>query len=230
MKGVSMAPRSTLATNLIKSAPTTDLSLEQIEFYGLAHSGLSEFMADWKSDNRPNFMRGLQKVKVALDHGLPHFYGRLWVKHIAASGEVTDYGLVSMRVVTTVGVNYIANCFAGTASYEPENMKYHGIGTGTTAEATGDTNLVTPLTTNLNPNNTRATGTTTIGGSSNVYRTVGTNTVDPASSINVTEHGIFDQASTTSGTLLDRSVFSAIAMSSGDSLQTTYELTFTAGS
>ena len=48
----------------------------------------------------------------------------------------------------------------------------------------------------------------------------------------ITEHGVFDQASTAGGTLLDRTLFSVINLSGagGDTLESTYELTFTAGS
>jgi hypothetical protein len=45
----------------------------------------------------------------------------------------------------------------------------------------------------------------------------------------VTEHGVFDQASNAGGVMLDRSVFSAVNLASGDSLQSTYELTCTSG-
>jgi hypothetical protein len=168
-----------------------------------------------------------------VEHKLPHFYGSLWVKHITADGDIIDYGLVSLRVVTTAGVNFIANCFAGTSGYEPEAMKYHGIGTGTTAEAAGDTNLVTPITgTDLSPSGTRATGTLEIGSSANIYRTVGVNTLSGTSaSKSVTEHGIFNEGTIASGgTLLDRTVFTAVSLAANDSLQTTYDLTFAAGS
>ena len=43
----------------------------------------------------------------------------------------------------------------------------------------------------------------------------------------IVEHGIFSQAATGGGTLLDRSVFSAINVASGDSIQFTYDLTLT---
>lgn len=230
MKTVSMSPQSTLSTKVIKATPQ-DLTLDQMRFFGTPNDSLPEFLADWKSDNLPNFMRGFRQVAIALEHNLPHFYGRLWVKHIAASGEVTDYGLVSLRVVTNNGVTYIANCFAGTATYEPESMKYHGIGTGTTAEAAADADLVTAITGADLVGGARATGTTTLGATSNVYRTVGVNTLTSgAATKSVTEHGIFSAASIGSGTLLDRTVFSAISLAANDSLQTTYDLTFTAGS
>jgi hypothetical protein len=45
----------------------------------------------------------------------------------------------------------------------------------------------------------------------------------------VTEHGIFSQAATGGGTLWDRSVFSAINVVSGDSIQFTYTCTVSSG-
>jgi hypothetical protein len=147
----------------------------------------------------------------------------------AFGGQVTEYGTLSTRVVTTAGVGYIVDAFQNLV--ELENMKYHGFGTGTTAEASGDTALVTEETTQYASDNTRPTGTTTEGASANIYRTVGTYSPDSGGTRAITEHGIFSQAATGGGVLLDRSVFSAVNLVAGsDSLQTTYELTFTAGS
>lgn len=149
---------------------------------------------------------------------------RLALKLIHADGTAEDYGTVARKVVTTAGVNFIVDAFQNLV--EVELMKFHGVGTGTVAEAVGDTALGAESTTALNPDSTRATGTTTENGA-NVYRTVGTNTFDAAAAI--TEHGIFNQAATGGGILLDRSVFAAVNVASGDSLQSTYDLTFTAG-
>lgn len=145
---------------------------------------------------------------------------------ISADGLVTDYGVISRRVVTTTGVGFIVDAFQNLV--EAENMKFHGVGTGTTAEASSDTALVTESTTAINPDSTRATGSTTEGASGNIYRTVGTVSFDGTAAI--TEHGIFSQAATGGGVLLDRSVFSAINVANGDSIQFTYDLTFPAGS
>lgn len=143
-------------------------------------------------------------------------------------GDIWDLGLLGTRVVTTAGVNYLVDALQNLT--EPENFKYHGIGTGTGAEASGDTALGTELTTEYNPDNTRATGTLTEGASANIFRTVGTNTIDSGTPA-VIEHGIFTQAATGGGTLLDRTKFGAsVGMVANDSLQTTYELTLTAGS
>jgi hypothetical protein len=153
----------------------------------------------------------------------PYWTGQRGIRH-----EAMFYGLASLRVVTDAGVNFIVDAFQNTT--ELENLKYHGIGTGSTAEAAGDTALVTELTTEYSPDNTRATGTTTEGGGTNVYRTVGTNTLDGTPGAALREHGIFDQAATGGGTLLDRTVYASITLSSGDSLQSTYDHTQTAGS
>jgi hypothetical protein len=138
-----------------------------------------------------------------------------------------DYGLLSRKVVTDTGVGFIVDAFENLV--EMENMKYHGIGTGGTAEAASQTALVTELTTEYNPNSTRATGSTTET-SANIYQTVGTNTLDSGTPT-ITEHGIFSQAATGGGVMLDRSLFTGIALvgANGDGLQTTYNFTITSG-
>lgn len=136
-----------------------------------------------------------------------------------------DLGVVSEKVITTAGVGFLVDAWQNIV--ELETMKYHGLGTGGTAEATGDTALVTELTTQYNPDSTRATGTLTEGAGANVFRSVATNTVDAAAAI--TEHGLFSQAATGGGVLWDRSLFSVVNLASADSLQSTYDMTASAG-
>lgn len=136
-------------------------------------------------------------------------------------GEWIDYGVVGYRVITTVGAGAIADDFTD-ASADVSNFKYHGLGTGNTAEAIGDTALVTESTTALNPDSTRATGTNT-NPSTKVYQSVGTLTFDNTAAI--VEHGLFSTSGTGTGILFDRTVFSTINMASGDALQATYSLT-----
>ena len=144
--------------------------------------------------------------------------GRLFGVHMRDGKVLNDLGLGSTKVVTTAGVTYIVDAFQN--SVEVENLKFHASGTGTTAEASGDTALVTEV------EAARTSGTTTEGASANIYRTVGT--IAYTATRAITEHGVF--SASTTGTLLDRSVFSAINVISGDSIQFTYELTFPAGS
>lgn len=180
----------------------------------------------WKLRNLPNYMRGFWRIAFARLLNLPHFSGHVSMVLTKTSGERINYGLVSLRVLTDTGVGYIVDAFQN--SVELENMKFHGYGTGTNAEAAADAALQTELTTEYAVNSTRPTGSTTEGATANIYRTVGT--LSPDANVAITEHGIFSQAATGGGVLLDRSKFSVINLVSGDSLQTTYDLTFTSGS
>lgn len=151
--------------------------------------------------------------------------GRLYASVVRVDGGIEHLGLVSTKVVTDAGVAYIVDDWDGGSNII-DNFNFHGCGTGTTAEAAGDTALVTESTTALNPDSTRATGTKSQP-AANQMRSVGTVTFDASAAI--TEHGIFSQAATGGGTLLDRSVFSAINVANGDSIQFTYTLTLSAG-
>lgn len=144
--------------------------------------------------------------------------GRLFATKILPDGTRQSLGLISTKVVTTAGVNFIVDAFQNLV--EVENMKYHDCGTGVGAEAVGDTALGTPY------GGARTSGTTAEGSSANIYQTVGT--INFTSTLAITEHGVFSAAS--AGTLLDRSVFTAINVVSGDAIEFTYELTVPAGS
>lgn len=187
----------------------------------------SEEVNRYRLRNLYNVWRGFWRIAIARVLGIGHSYGALYAKIIRGDGTVVNLGLISLRVVTTAGVGAIVDAFQNTV--EPENFKYHAFGTGSTAEASGDTALVTELTTEY-AGNVRPTGTTTEGASANIYRTVGTLTPDSGGSIVLREHGIF--SANAAGVLLDRSVFAAVTLDSanGDSLQVTYELTLPAGS
>lgn len=148
----------------------------------------------------------------------------LSLRALYADGRVEDYGVVGNRVITTVGVGYLVDAWQNTV--ELENQKFHGLGTGSTAEAVGDTALVTELTTEYT-GNVRATGTTTEGASANIFRTVGSNVLDGTPGAALREHGIF--SASTAGVLWDRTVYAAITLSSGDTLESTYDMTASAG-
>jgi len=144
------------------------------------------------------------------------FKSKLYAKVIRANGKIEEIGLIAERMVTTAGVNALVDAFQ--ALFTLSDFKYHGSGTGAVAEAITDTALGLEA-------GTRATGSQIEGASANIYKTVGTITYTGTYAI--TEHGIFSAATT--GTLWDRSVFSAINVVNGDSIQFTYELTCNAG-
>lgn len=204
--------------------PTEKVSLRKILGHAMPNTGNREIDA-YRFKNLPNVLRGIGTIAIARKVGAPTFFGVVSQTITRANGEVIDLGVVSCRVVTTTGCGFIVDAFQNLV--ELENMKYHGFGTGAAAEAAGNTALSTELTTEYAVNSTRPTGTTTEA-SATVYRTVAT--LSPDAPVAITEHGIFDQAATGGGVLLDKSLFSAINLISGDSLATTYDLTFTAGS
>lgn len=143
--------------------------------------------------------------------------GRLFATHIRADGKRTDLGLVCTKVVTDAGVAYLVDCLQGTV--EPEVLRFHGCGTGNTAESAAQTALVTET-------GSRVSGTLTEGASANIFRTVAT--IAFTSTLAIVEHAVF--SASTAGTMLDRSLFAAINVVNGDSIQFTYELTLPSGS
>lgn len=165
------------------------------------------------------FWRGLVKAEGVLA------VGRLYASVLRADGRIEHLGLIGTKLVTDAGVAYLVDDWDGGAN-TIDLMNYHACGTGTTAEAAGDTALVTESTTALNPDSTRATGTKSQP-AANQARSVGTVTFDASAAI--TEHGLMSQAATGGGTLWDRTVFSAINVVSADSIQFTYTCTFSAG-
>lgn len=138
---------------------------------------------------------------------------------IPANGTPLDLGVISTRVVTTAGVNYMRDDFNGaTGGADITNFNYHDSGTGTNAESVSDTDLQSPA------GPARVAGTQSAPASKQ-YRTVATIAYNSTQAI--TEHGLF--SASTGGTLWDRSVFSAINVVNGDSIQFTYTLTINDG-
>jgi hypothetical protein len=238
MQAVDYLPASgELAVERIPNPRPVDRQLTHAEllYHGLPRAGQPREVREWKARQANEFLHGLAGVKAAAKlarrHHLMAPYGLLWLQKITASGQATDLGLVSCKIVTTDGVDYIANNFAATASYSVANFKFHGIGTSSTAAVVGDRALVTELTTQYSTDNVRPTGTQVKGGTG-IYTTVGTVTVD--ASVAATEWGLFTQAATgaqsqPANSMLDRVVYTVVNLASGDSLQATFTLTFPNG-
>jgi hypothetical protein len=230
MRQGSVAPTGTLVLRKRKRqvVPKGELSLYEILKYGFPNFGCSKEVALWRFKNIPNLWRGLWRLLMARFWGLPIHYGQLSLTVIRKDGSVLDLGLASFRLVTDTGVGFIVDAFQNTK--EMENMKFHGFGTGGAAEAAGNTALTTELTTQYVVDNTRPTG-TTAETATNIYQTVATLSPDSGGTIAITEHGVFDQAATGGGVMIDRTLFSAVNIVAGsDSLQADYRLTFTSGS
>lgn len=221
--------KNTGAVNLQKVHAIRDYMhvdvMQLIQRFGLPQRGLLEVVNDWRSMNVVNLHRALKRLRKAYRLNTPYIFAALYLTKFSPVVPEQFFGLASLRVVTTAGVNFIVDAFQN--SVELEILKFHALGTGTTAEAIGDTALVTEWTSSEYA--ARATGSLTEGASANIFRTVGTNTKLNSGTSAVTEHGIFSSATIGAGTLLDRSVFSAINLNQNDAIQSTYDLTISAG-
>jgi len=204
------------------------LTIAEVLKYGSPFTGpMSAEMRGWKLRNWSKVFRGARTVLLAKVLRIPTFFGQLYLARIdGLTGRYTNYGLVGLRIVTTAGVNFLAADMNDGAS-DIALFDFHGLGTGAGTEAVGDTALGTELTTEYT-GNVRATGTPS-NPSANIYRTVATNTLDSGTP-SVTEQGVFSLSA--AGALWDRSVFTAIALvgANGDGIQSTYSVTFAAGS
>jgi hypothetical protein len=177
----------------------------------------------WKLRNysRPVFLFGWLAARLAglfsRLTGIPTLVGRLEARLIRADGRVVNYGLLSCRVVTTAFVAFLVDQLQTETSVFGD-FKYHDSGVGVTAEDAGDTAIETT------DGESRAAGTQTES-AANAYRSVGT--ISYTTTKAITEHGLFNDSS--AGTLMDRSVFAAINVENGDSVQFTYTLTCNSG-
>lgn len=177
----------------------------------------------WKIKNffRKSYIKGLAQtlsanINVKLFGGVA-LVSSLNATLIKGNGDNFELGVVSRRVVTSAFVAFVVDQLQ-TESSVFGDFKYHDSGVGTTAENSADTGIETT------DGESRATGTQTES-AANAYRSVGT--ISYTTTKAITEHGLFNDSS--AGTLMDRSVFSAINVVNGDSIQFTYTITFTAG-
>jgi hypothetical protein len=128
-------------------------------------------------------------------------------------GEVSQEIEIPNLVVTT-GKNYIAEKIVATTN-SPASMTHMAIGTGTTAAALTDTQLVTQ------------TGRVTLSGSSVVNNTITYTATFPAGTGDgaITEAGIFNGSSSPGSTLLCRTTFPVVNKGSGDTIAITWVIT-----
>lgn len=154
---------------------------------------------------------------IANKFGIMTALGKLEAVLIKADGSKVNYGVLGYRVVTTAFVSFVVDQLQTESSLFGD-FKYHDSGVGTTAENVTDTAMETT------DGESRATGTQTESAAT-AYRSVGT--ISYTTTKAITEHGLFNDATT--GTLMDRTVFSAVNVVNGDSIQFTYTLTVSAG-
>lgn len=165
--------------------------------------------------------RTSREIIEAIESGYRGLFGEIWgvlsCRVIHVDGTYEDHGVISIRKVTTAFRDRIVDCLQNSTTSPLDVFKYHACGTGTSAEANTETALVTEV-------GSRVAGTQVEGASANIYKSVAT--ITPGGSYAITEHGIL--SASTSGILMDRSLFTAINVGATDSIQFTYECTFNA--
>jgi hypothetical protein len=224
-------PSGDVHLSLIKGGESKPISLREIISQGLPQRGLPDEVNEYRVRNARHLWRGARTALLARKLGIPTMYGALHLDLIRGGEEIVPLGLVSLRVVTTAGVDKLVAAMNQTDAATFPVFRFHGFGTGGAAEAAANTALTTELTTQYAVDNTRPTGSQTVGGSNNIYRSVATFSPDSGGTIAVTEHGLFSQAATGGGTLWDRTLFSVVnVVAASDSIQATYDATFAAGS
>jgi len=173
-------------------------------------------LRNWRSEIRMFLIR----VGVLLGgmFGVLTLFGTISAVVIKANGTRIDLGPICARVVTDAGVAFLVDHWDDN-SVNMSTVNFHDSGIGIVAENAADTGLGTPA------------GPARVAGaksqpSANVLRTIAT--IAYTATLAITEHGLF--SALTAGTLWDRTVFAAINVVSGDSIQFTYDCTLTAGS
>lgn len=139
--------------------------------------------------------------------------GRVGIVLKDKDGNIKETRDIENLVVTT-GLNYIASRMKDATATA---MSHMALGSGTTAAAAGQTDLVSIL------GSRELIDTTTVNNNQIVY-TCGFEAGDATGA--VTEAGIFNASS--GGTMLCRSVFSVLNIGSGDSISVTWTITISA--
>jgi len=213
----------------LKKKPPQSLSVEMIEDMIAPRTDDPQEVRRFKDQNQASIRAIYPDLQKASEIEFPVMIGGLFLRKITPD-HTLNFGLASLRVVTDEFVNHMVDALQDQSANTIDNFSFHGIGTGSTNDpAVGDSALESELSTEYDPDNTRASDSQGEGSSANIYQAVGTNSVD--ASVGIEEHGLFNvQTPGDSGELLmDRHTFSVINLSAGESLESTYELTINSG-
>jgi len=178
------------------------------------------------------FLKRFRGRKLGLDYQLKHGHAergrtgmgesvikvttRTVAKHIRDGNVIGEREVLDKKVTTAFVNDIVDNLIAETSAFG--DYKYHDSGTGVGGESSGDTALGTPC------GEARTAGTQIEGGQTYEYKSVATHTY--AGSFAITEHGLFNAAA--AGTLMDRTVFSAINVVADDKIEFTFTIQFSA--
>ena len=168
-------------------------------------------ITNWRAHARALFLGNTHVV------GVVTYKGVLTGVKIGKDGSKQNLGVLGTRSVTNAAATFMRDDFNDGAS-DINLFNFHDSGTGAVAENVTDTALGTAA------GPARVSGTKSAP-ASNQFRSVAT--IAYSGTLAITEHGLF--SASTAGTLWDRTVFAAVNVVSGESIQFTYTLTITAG-
>lgn len=157
----------------------------------------------------------IQALRDSIKGNMMETFGILSARVHRKDGGTEDIGLLSVLKVVVAFRDYIVDSLQDSTTYPMDAFEYHACGTGVTAESNTQTALVTEI-------ESRVAGTQIEGATADIYKTVATIPITGTHAVR--EHGVFSAAA--AGTLMDRSLFSAINVNNGDSIEFTYEITF----
>jgi len=139
--------------------------------------------------------------------------GKFFIYLYGPNGDLKHHH-VGTNVVTTVGKEFLASfLYSAAVAASTFTCKYIAIGTGTTAEAVGDTALGTE--------SARQTGTASYI-SGQIYQVTATFAAGTGTGA-ITEYGLLSSSS--AGTLLARDVEAVVNKGASDTLTVVYQLT-----
>jgi len=187
-----------------------------------------KFVVDWdKLVKNVPVIKGLGNPSEQWDYLVNEVMGpqgtkdpELW-NYIQQFRRKTRFGrrVVRDRKMTTAFVDFIVDQLQTETSVFGD-FKYHDCGTGATGEEITDTIMENDT------GEARSTGTQTET-DHDTYKSVATDTF--AGTFAITEHGLFAVVTANTGPMMDRTVFSAINVVSGNQIEFTFEGSFTAG-
>lgn len=146
----------------------------------------------------------------------------LVARHLDKNGREIQRRVIKNKVVTNAFVYDIVDVLKGTSG-KFDLYKWHDSGISTAAETAAQTGLLSRVAT------AHTVGTQVETASSNAYQSVATKTYTSTKSI--TEHGLFNASATgvAGRKMMDRTLFAAINVANGDSIEFTFTITFSSG-
>ena len=163
----------------------------------------------------------MEALKATKPYGVLEMFGflRMRIKRYA-TGKWEDFGVVSVKKVTTAFANYVVDSLQDSTTYPLDAFTWHDMGDDSTAESNAHTALQNSRETRINDSSPGENG-------SNIYQSIAT--INASAGYVVQEHGIFNAVS--GGTMLDRNLVpNAPTVIANDSVEFTYELTVNAES